>query len=567
MELSAGTLLQGGEYEIVKKLGQGGFGITYLAMQKSLKRKVAIKEFFMKDYCKREEETKVTVPTIDNRELVDKFKDRFHREAQFTAGLTHTNIVTIYAIFEENDTVYYVMEYLAGGSLSDYAEGRALPENEAVGYVRQIAGALKLMHSENENHLDVKPGNIMLRDKETAVLIDFGLTKVFDDNGKPLTTSSNIGYTPRYAPTDQQKGIAEFSPTVDIYALGATLYRLTVGIEPPFTDDILQDGLPSLPKHLSTAVREAITASMQPRRKDRPQSIDDFINILSGKSVPNTCKDTEETKLSDDEETRLTGGGGPDNGGIGKPVPPKEPEPPRSILPPPPPPDPKRKDIWVWVFVAVVALIIGIVIFKNCEGSDDTSYAPPALEATEEATTESPAVSNGYGELNGHEWVDLGLSVKWATCNIGASNPSDYGDMLKWGVFEEFKHYAEVRYDIGGNPQYDVATATWGSRWRLPTMGELEELIDKCEWKWTAEGGHDGYRVTGPNGNSIFLPAAGWRNGSERYYYVGDRGYYWSSTPDGSNSVGAYYLYFNLFNRVVDWNYRSYDMSVRPVCE
>ncbi len=226
MELSAGTLLQGGEYEIVKKLGQGGFGITYLAMQKSLKRKVAIKEFFMKDYCQREEETKVTVPTIDNRELVDKFKDRFHREAQFTAGLTHTNIVTVYSIFEENDTVYYVMEYLAGGSLSDYAKGRALPEKEAVGYVLQIAGALKLMHSNRENHLDVKPGNIMFRDKETAVLIDFGLTKVFDDNGNPLT-KSNIGYTPRYAPTDQQKGITEFSPTVDIYALGATLYRLT----------------------------------------------------------------------------------------------------------------------------------------------------------------------------------------------------------------------------------------------------------------------------------------------------------------------------------------------------
>ncbi len=169
------------------------------------------------------------------------------------------------------------------------------------------------------------------------------------------------------------------------------------------------------------------------------------------------------------------------------------------------------------------------------------------------------------GEINGHEWVDLGLSVKWATCNVGANNPCDYGYLLEWGALNESQYYAEVSYDIGGNPQYDVATATWGSGWRLPTLDELQELIDKCVWEWTAEGGHNGYRVTGPNGNSIFLPATGWRNGSERYY-VGVCGCYWGSTPDGSDSGSTYSLDFDR-EIYIDWSSRKDGRSVRPVSE
>ena len=177
-------------------------------------------------------------------------------------------------------------------------------------------------------------------------------------------------------------------------------------------------------------------------------------------------------------------------------------------------------------------------------------------------------------EINGHEYVDLGLSVKWATCNVGANNPEDYGDYFAWGetttkssyTDNNSKTYGKNFSDIGGKSQYDAARSNWGGTWRLPTKAELQELKNKCTWEWTTQNGVKGYKVTGPNGNSIFLPAAGNRDGSS-LDYAGEYGYYWSSTPTEGNSDIAYYLYFYSSDRSVGW-YRRYDgLSVRPVAE
>lgn len=120
--------------------------------------------------------------------------------------------------------------------------------------------------------------------------------------------------------------------------------------------------------------------------------------------------------------------------------------------------------------------------------------------------------------------------------------------------------------DISGNSQYDAARARWGGSWRLPTKKELGELKSKCTWTWTSQGGHNGYKVTGPNGKSIFLPAAGFRFGSS-LYYSGENGRYWSSTPYGSSTQRAYGLYFSSSRRNVNWDYRILGLSVRPVSE
>ncbi len=178
------------------------------------------------------------------------------------------------------------------------------------------------------------------------------------------------------------------------------------------------------------------------------------------------------------------------------------------------------------------------------------------------------------GTINGHEYVDLGLSVKWATCNVGASKPEDYGNYYAWGetstkssyTESNSKTYGKRMNDIRGNSQYDAARANWGGTWRLPTKAELEELTNKCTWKWTTQNGVKGYKVTGPNGNSIFLPAAGYRYGSS-LCRAGEYGDYWSSSPDGGDGNGAYGLRFGSGTQRVGWNGRSLGRSVRPVSE
>ncbi|MCD7721664.1 MAG: DUF1566 domain-containing protein [Prevotellaceae bacterium] len=178
------------------------------------------------------------------------------------------------------------------------------------------------------------------------------------------------------------------------------------------------------------------------------------------------------------------------------------------------------------------------------------------------------------GTINNHEYVDLGLSVKWATCNVGASSPSDYGNNYAWGETRTKSSYTSDNSrtfnvsmgSIAGNSNYDAARANWGGTWRMPTKSEMQELINKCRWTWTSMGGHVGYKVTGPNGNSIFLPAAGSRLGT-MLLLTGECGFYWSATPDGSDTEKAYSPGFDSGGLHPDWSSRHLGFSVRPVSD
>ena len=183
------------------------------------------------------------------------------------------------------------------------------------------------------------------------------------------------------------------------------------------------------------------------------------------------------------------------------------------------------------------------------------------------------AYGNNNTNDDKHEAVDLGLSVKWATCNVGAESPEEYGDYFAWGetttksedTYENSKTCGKNIGDIAGNPAYDAATANWGGSWRMPTKAEFEELINNCTWQWTTQGGKNGYKVTSKkNGNSIFLPAAGSRSVSS-LIDAGDFGDYWSSTPDESNTQFAYHLDFGSSLHYLGWFSRYYGHSVRPV--
>ena len=283
------TTLQGNKYIIDTILGSGGFGNTYLATQVILGRKVAIKEFFMKEYCDREEaSSQVIVHTDSSRQIVERYKQKFLKEAQMIASLKNEHIIQIHDIFEENGTAYYVMEYVQGGSLKDKVEREgALPEDVAIKYIGQIAEALEYLHRNNILHLDVKPANILIDEDDRAILIDFGISKHYDSEGGQTSTTP-AGISKGYAPIEQyqQGSIANFSPATDVYSLGATLLYLLTGQTPPDAMEVTNEGLnEKIFVNISSHIRDAIVLSMQARRKDRPQSISAFQDHLKSRSI------------------------------------------------------------------------------------------------------------------------------------------------------------------------------------------------------------------------------------------------------------------------------------------
>lgn len=289
--LPSGTILKGisYSYRIEKTLGQGSFGITYLASVKmtgalgaiDANIKVAIKEFFMRDINGRSD---TTVTSGNKGGIYDDYKRKFSREAVNLSKLQHPNIIKVIESFEANNTVYFVMEYIGGGSLDDYITmNKGLKEDEAIEIVKQVGSALTFMHNNKMLHLDLKPSNIMRKDSGDVVLIDFGLSKQYDEKGEPESSTKVGAGTPGYAPIEQAnyregKG---FPVTMDVYALGATMFKMLTGVRPPEASDILNDGFPlfELQEHgINERVSASIAKAMAPTKKDRYHTIDDFLD-------------------------------------------------------------------------------------------------------------------------------------------------------------------------------------------------------------------------------------------------------------------------------------------------
>ena len=305
--------LQQGKYQIESLLGSGGFGNTYLATQVTLGRKVAVKEFFMKEYCDREETTsQVIVHTDSSRQIVERYKQKFLKEAQMIASLKNEHIIQIHDIFEENGTAYYVMEYVEGGSLKDKVErDGALTEHTATKYICQIAEALTYLHRNNILHLDVKPANILIDEDDRAILIDFGISKHYDAEGGQTSTTP-AGISKGYAPIEQyqQGSIANFSPATDVYSLGATMLYLLTGQTPPEASVVYEDGLPSIIDNFSESIRNVVKTAMSPRRKDRFQNVESFLEGLTDISKTDSpiTKNLEiDNSAESDEETTIIG--------------------------------------------------------------------------------------------------------------------------------------------------------------------------------------------------------------------------------------------------------------------
>ena len=571
MELKPGTLLYDGKYEIIKPLGQGGFGITYLAHHTLLDHDVCIKEFFMKNCCDRDGQTsQISLGTSSNAEMVLKYQEKFMKEARIIFKLSHPNIVHIHDIFKENNTAYYVTDFIDGSNLDAVVKSRgALPESQAVRYVKAVAEGLAYCHSKSIAHLDIKPGNIMLRSDDTPVIIDFGLSKQYDSVGEQ-TSNTPVGVSAGYAPIEQYNsgGVSEFSPQTDVYALGATLYRLVTGSVPPAATDLANDGLPALPASLSASTRAAIENAMQFRKKDRPSSMYEFLSILEGSSFAPSA-------VSSPDDTTTLISVGPSRPASQAPSPePRSKAPSYSPKKSGPSAGLPKWALGVIGGIVLCAVVAGALIFK------------------------SP-----------HDYVDLGLSVKWATCNVGASKPEDYGGYYQWAGTKDVKStsinldWSNCPYHTGSDentgwtkyvwasqpfywsgtgspdgktlldPSDDVARVVWKGSWRMPTHSEFDELVknENCSWTWTSINGINGYKVQskkpGYTDNWIFLPAAG-RRRNGKLEDVQSTGRYWAATILGSSTLNGDILYLSetSHNSAVS-NLRYYGNSVRPVTE
>ena len=537
MHLKSGTLLQGGKYRIEKVLGQGGFGITYLAVQTVLNRKVAVKEFFMKEHCNRDESSScVSVPSLGSKELVEKFRAKFIKEAQTISGFDNHHIIRIIDVFEENGTAYYVMDYLSGGSLSDHIPSVGLPESEALRYIRQVADALSYIHAKNILHLDVKPSNVLFRENGEAVLIDFGISKHYDEAGGSQTSSTPVGVSEGYAPTEQyeNEGVASFSASTDVYALGATLYCLLCGSRPPKASIVLNDGLPPLPSSVSRPVRAAVEKAMSPRRKDRPQSVVEFMSLLEQPEVHDEGDVT--VVIGADKEDVVESGDvqvdpvlNDDKGNFKK---------------------------WLWPLLAgLAAVLVLFLVFRE-----------RLLPQDEDIVVEESVASykDGILRVKGVEYpmvyVSGGCFDMGATSEQGSDADSDEQPVhrvtlssYRIGKYEVTQELWEAV--MGSNPshfkgsRHPVEQVKWNDCQRFinklnELTGQNFRLPTEAEWEFAARGGNSsrGYKYSGSN------------NVDNVAWYSGNSGYTTHNVGTKSpNELGVYDMSGNVCEWCSDW--------------
>lgn len=297
--LSPGTYIFGGsrDYRVVRPLGSGGFGITYLveaelAGTAGVTAYFAMKEHFLDNRCDRASgttEVKYSAPVAS--EVEHSLQD-FIGEANRLKNLgdAHSNIVRVHEIFKANNTAYYVMEYLEGQALRQYVGARgSLTPAETRLLLTPIADALRFLHSHRLTHLDVKPDNIMLGAEENGavrpVLIDFGLSKHYDESGKPTSTVNFTGCSNGYSPVEQYGGLSEFQPTADIYALGATMMFCLTGRDPRRATELLPGEILGALSGIPGNMPLLIEAMMATQRNVRPQTMERVIDALGEPSM------------------------------------------------------------------------------------------------------------------------------------------------------------------------------------------------------------------------------------------------------------------------------------------
>lgn len=524
--LSVGSVLQSGKYEIIKILGQGGFGITYLAKHRLLGTFFAIKEFFPQDYCIREGITShISVAVPANEDLVSRLRDRFIKEAQNIASLKHPGIVIIHDVFEENNTAYYVMDFIEGKSLDDIVTtGGPLRERAAIDYIIKIAEALDFIHQRKMTHFDVKPANIMVRSSANEpVLIDFGLSKQFNEQGHARSTLL-MGVSHGFSALEQyfQDGITGFSPQTDVYSLGATLYFLLTGRIPPEAPR-LSGSVIEVPETISPGVAEAIKWAMLSDSEKRCPTARDFIKSLqkcssvSTRTVPIGIQKNSPVSVTASDSNIVSG------------IPPREPKSKEK-------PDVKQKSVMGEVYTPKKrnvrkllldfifgGVLIGVVIWYCISMYKDWNYRKSLEEGVNGVNKESVSIITGEQNVT---FNVKGVPFEMIKVEGAGLEPYYIGKtevtQKLWSAVMGFNPSGFLDED---NP---VENISWNDCInfvnRLSSLTKRNfRLPTKKEWIYAAKGGNKskGYIYSG--GNDLQLVAWYDANSLKRHHAVGKK--------------------------------------------
>lgn len=546
-QLIIGTLLHGGTYKIEKILGQGSFGITYLAEHTNLGKKVAIKEFFMKELNSRGEDGSIT--GMSDSSLSQNYCQKFKKEAINLSRLDHPNIVRVTDSFSENGTFYYVMDFIEGQNLNDYIKSHYIDEAEAVSIIKSVADALIYMHEEKHMlHLDLKPGNVMRRNSDGHIfLIDFGLSKHYSTDGQP-ETSTTIGLgTAGYAPIEQgnQAKNGEFRPTIDVYALGATFYKLLTRETPPPASDLVSDDEllenKLREKGVSDNLIEIVTEAMCPNVRKRTQSVREFRDALTDcsvqtpESIPTKSAEKETivvkkvAQTTDGEETVVA-----DKGTKNSSLPTNKKAVEETYDEDDDEEDTSRKEIKYFI-ACLVPLVILYFVFWGFRGCGDNK------KQTSEQCADSIENTFEYPQNASGKAVDLGLpsGTLWADRNLDALDETDEGMLFIWGDPTGMNDTVKVPdnvYNISGT-EYDIVKEKWGDDWCMPNLEQFNELHDQCSIKKIEKDNIKGYLVTGPNGNTLFFPFSSLYK--DEYFGGWEYQMSWTDTREGDHALSC----------------------------
>ena len=503
---------------------------------------------------------------------------RFENEAKVMVQLDHPNIRQVYDYGSIDGRPCIVMEYLEGDDLKALMKrGRRFTDEELRKWWNQIADALNYTHAQGVVHRDIKPSNLFLDQKGNIKLLDFGIAKIRESIS--MTQTGAMMGTLMYMSPEQVRDSKHIGPESDVYSLAVSFVHLLSG-KKPYDSDTSSDydirkGIVEVPLDLTgvpTHWQDFLTPYLEKDPAKRPalrpfeatapsssHGSRGFANRPEGNGDLQSLTDDEGTMVSNapspKSDPKETLSNGNSHSGLA-PLSPTRKDKPKS-----------KKGLWIGLGTVVVAAIVAILLLRQ---------------------------PNLTGSANGHEWVDLGLpsGTLWATCNIGASSPEDYGNYYAWGETStkttynwDTYRYANGDYDkltkycnesdFGDNgftdnlttlqSGVDPATANWGSGWQTPSKSQWDELLQNTTNQWTTKNGVAGRLFTSKkNGQTLFLPAAGYRWGSG-LTSAGAGGFYWSSSLYTDYPYDAWYFYFHSGYYGMNYGSRYFGRSVRAV--